>query len=81
MNIIEATAVPMPKAMTTRGRPTLASKRLDLPSICDICGRARSTRSHQTCSRTRQERKADEWAALMAERLAARLAKQQRYRR
>ncbi|WP_296187914.1 hypothetical protein [Pseudomonas sp. UBA1879] len=71
----------MPKTMAMRERPTMASKRLDLPSICDICGRARSARNHQTCSRARQERKAEEWAALMAERLAARLAKEQRYRR
>lgn len=81
MNKIEATAVPRPKTMTPRERPPMASKRLDLPSICDICGRARSTRNHQTCSRIRQEHKADEWAVLMAERLAARLAKEQRYRR
>ena len=36
-----------------RERPTLASHRLDLPSICDICGRARSTGKHAKCSRTR----------------------------
>ena len=32
--------------MQTRTRPTMASHRLDLPSICDICGRARSTGKH-----------------------------------
>jgi hypothetical protein len=64
-----------------RQRPTMASKRLDLPSICDICGTARSTRKHQVCSSTRQQRKTEEWAALMAEKLAARLAKERRYAR
>lgn len=34
------------KASTARTRPTMASHRLDLPSICDICGKARSTRRH-----------------------------------
>jgi hypothetical protein len=81
MNNIEATAVPRPQARITRERPTMASKRLDLPSICDICGIARSTRKHESCSRTRQARKKDEWAALMAERLAVRLAKERRYAR
>lgn len=81
MNSIEATAVPRFKTMTTRVRPPMASKRLDLHSICDICGRARSARNHQTCSRLRQERKTEEWAGLMADRLAARLAREQRYRR
>jgi len=81
MNNNEATAAPGPKTVTTRDRPTMASKRLDLPSICDICWRARSTRKHQTCSRIRQERKAEEWAALMAERLAARISRERRYRR
>lgn len=71
----------MPKTTVMRERPTMASKRLDLPSICDICGVARSTRKHQSCSRVRQARKKEEWAALMAERLAARLAKERRYAR
>lgn len=53
----------------------MASKRLDLPSICDICGNARSTRKHQKCSRIRQHRKTEEWAALMAEKAAIRKAK------
>jgi hypothetical protein len=62
-----------------RERPTMASHRLDLPSICDLCGKARSIPRHQTCSRIRQRRKAEEWADLMAEKLAARLAKGRRY--
>lgn len=49
-----------------RERPTLASQRLDLPSICDICGKARSTRKHQECSRVRQQLKQEEWASYMA---------------
>lgn len=64
-----------------RERPAMASKRLDLPSICDICGTARSTRKHQTCSRIRQLRKTEEWDNFMAEKLAARLAKERRYAR
>lgn len=72
----------MPKPATTeRTRPTLASHRLDLPSRCDVCGNARSTGKHQTCSRIRQERKASEWEAIMAEKIAARLAKGKRYAR
>ena len=50
----------------TRTRPPLAGHRLDLPSLCDICGKARSTRKHAKCSRIRQQRKQDEWAAYMA---------------
>nr|WP_072432376.1 MULTISPECIES: hypothetical protein [unclassified Pseudomonas] len=65
----------------TRTRPAMASKRLDLPSVCDICGVARSTRRHQTCSKLRQQRKSEEWAALMAEKLAARAARAKRYAR
>lgn len=65
----------------TRKRPAMASKRLDLPSICDICGTARSTRKHQTCSRIRQQRKTVEWDAVMAEKAAARQLKGQRYAR
>ena len=48
-----------------RERPTMASHRLDLPSICDICGKARSTRKHAACSRTRQQLKREEWASYM----------------
>lgn len=65
----------------TRIRPALASKRLDLPSLCDICGFAQSTRRHQACSKLRQQRKAEEWAALMEEKLAARAAREKRYAR
>lgn len=64
-----------------RTRPAMASKRLELPSVCDICGFARSTRRHQTCSKLRQQRKSEEWAALMAEKLAARAAREKRYSR
>lgn len=46
-------------------RPTMASHRLDLPSICDICGKARSTRKHTACSRIRQQLKREEWASYM----------------
>ncbi len=69
------------KASTARTRPTMASQRLDLPSICDICGNARSTRKHGACSRIRQQQKAAEWAALMAEKTAAKLNKVRRYAR
>jgi len=61
-----------------RIRPAMASKRLDLPSVCDICGFARSIRRHERCSEQRQQRKTEEWAALMAERLTAKLAKARR---
>lgn len=63
----------------SRTRPTMASHRLDLPCICDICGKARSTRKHQNCSRLRQQRKSAEWAALLAEKAAAKQAKGRRY--
>ena len=49
-----------------RIRPTMASQRLDLPSLCDICGKARSTREHASCSRIRQQIKQNEWASYMA---------------
>ena len=64
-----------------RTRPPLAGHRLDLPSLCDICGKARSTRTHAKCSRIRQSRKAVEWAALQAEKAAAKQAKGPRYAR
>lgn len=64
-----------------RIRPTLASKPLDLPNRCDICGNARSTRKHQRCSQIRQQRKDAEWAALMEEKAAAKAAKGKRYAR
>ena len=52
--------------MTNRARPTMASKRLDLPSVCDICGKGRSTGKHAACSRKRQQIKTAEWATYMA---------------
>lgn len=67
--------------MTDRTRPPMASHRLDLPSRCDICGKARSTRNHAKCSRIRQQRKANEWAALIAEKAAAKQARGPRYAR
>jgi hypothetical protein len=67
------------KATTERTRPTMASHRLDLPSICDICGKARSTRKHEKCSRQRQQRKSTEWAALLADKAAAKQARGRRY--
>ncbi|MCY1286824.1 hypothetical protein D9M68_756300 [compost metagenome] len=54
-----------PKAITERTRPTMASHRLELPSICDICSKARSTRKHARCSQIRQQRKNAEWATYM----------------
>ena len=60
--------------MNNRIRPTMASHRLDLPSICDICGKARSTRKHAACSRIRQQTKQEEWASYMAN-VAAKKAK------
>lgn len=66
---------------TPRTRPPMASHRLDLPSCCDICGKARSTRKHQRCSRIRQQRKSAEWADLMAARAEAKNKKPRRYAR
>lgn len=57
-------------------RPTMASHPLP-PSTCDICGENRATRKHQVCSRIRQRRWADQWAAYQAE-LAAKKAKERR---
>jgi len=71
----------VPNPTTDRTRPPLASHRLSLPSVCDICGNARSTRKHQACSRIRQQLKATEWEAQLAERAAARAAKVKRYAR
>lgn len=67
------------RASPERERPAMASHRLDLPSRCDICGKARSTRKHQACSRIRQQRKSSEWAAYMAEREAAKQNKPRRF--
>ncbi|MDD2117830.1 hypothetical protein M0766_11310 [Pseudomonas putida] len=52
--------------MTERIRPTMASHSLDLPAICDVCGKGRSTRRHMKCSQIRQRREGDKWAAYMA---------------
>ena len=62
-----------------RTRPAMASHRLDLPSRCDICGKARSKGKHEACSRIRQQSKTAEWAAFMAEREAAKQKKRCRY--
>ncbi len=67
--------------MAERSRPELASHRLDLPSRCDICGKARSTRTHQRCSKIRQQSKTAEWAAFMAEQAAAKQNKPRRFAR
>lgn len=67
--------------ITTRTRPPMAAQRLDLPSLCDICGYARSTRKHTKCSQIRQQRKTAEWAALLAAKATAKQAKGKRYAR
>jgi len=79
----QAPEVSSAEASTTAGRtrPPLAGHRLDMPSICDICGKARSTRKHAKCSRLRQQRKNAEWAALLAENAAKKLAKEARHAR
>ena len=70
----------MPNPTTDRTRPPLASHRLSLPSICDICDFPRSTRKHVKCSRIRQQRKTTEWEIFMADK-AAKAAKGKRYAR
>ncbi len=60
---------------SNRTRPRIASHRLDLPAMCDICGKARSTRKHASCSKIRQQRKSVEWESYMAN-VAARKHKQ-----
>lgn len=52
--------------MTERIRPTMASHSLDLPAICDVCGKGRSTRRHARCSQIRQQRESKKWASYMA---------------
>lgn len=52
--------------MTERIRPTMASHSLDLPAICDACGKGRSTRRHAKCSQIRQQRESEKWASYMA---------------
>lgn len=63
-----------------RIRPPMARMSLQHPSHCDICGKHRATHKHSACSRIRQERKAAEWEAFMAEQAAARNAKQEHRR-
>lgn len=63
--------------MTDRIRPPVASRRLDNPSMCDVCGKHRATQNHVACSRIRQKRKAAEWEARMIEQAAIREAKRE----
>ncbi|KAF1312728.1 hypothetical protein BLX42_01920 [Pseudomonas sp. SG-MS2] len=51
--------------MTERIRLPLASHSLDLPAICDVCGKGRSTQRHTKCSQIRQQRESQKWAAYM----------------
>jgi hypothetical protein len=64
-----------------RTRPTMASTGLNLSCICDICGKARSTRKHQACSRKRQQLKNAEWESLQANLAAAKQQKAAKGRR
>lgn len=50
----------------TRIRPPMASHSLDLPAICDVCGKGRSTRRHTKCSQIRQQRESEKWESYMA---------------
>lgn len=52
--------------MTERTRPRIATHTLDLPAMCNICGKARSTRRHTSRNKIRQQRKSDEWESYMA---------------
>lgn len=64
--------------MTERTRPRIATHTLDLPAMCDICGNARSTRRHASCSKLRQQRKSAEWESIMANLAAKKLQQSQR---
>lgn len=64
-----------------RIRPTMASHSLELPAICDICGKPRPTRKHQACSRIRQQRKNSEWESYMANQAAKKAQGGRRYAR
>ena len=64
----------------TSTRPRMATHSLDLPAICDICGKARSNRNHATCSKIRQQRKNVEWDTYMANVAAKQLQRVQRLR-
>nr|WP_232478199.1 hypothetical protein [Pseudomonas alkylphenolica] len=68
------------KAITGK-RPRLASHALDLPNYCDICGKSRSTRRHQRCSKIRQQRRSVEWETYMANVEAKRAQGGRRYAR
>jgi len=61
-------------------RPRMATHSLDLPAMCDICDRARSTRHHASCSKIRQKRKNVEWEFYMANVAAKKLQKANRLR-
>lgn len=52
--------------MNAKTRPRTATHTLYLPTICDICGKARSNRNHASCSKIRQQRKNIEWQSYMA---------------
>lgn len=52
--------------MANNIRPRLATHALNLPAICDVCGKARSTREHSRCSRIRQQSMTAEWGSYMA---------------
>ena len=64
--------------MTDHTRPRMATHSLDLPAMCDICGKARSTRRHASCSKLRQQRKSAEWESIMANLAAKKLQQSQR---
>lgn len=66
--------------MTERIRPRMATHSLDLPAMCDICGKARSTRNHDSCSKIRQQRKNVEWQSYMANVAAKKLQQVERLR-
>lgn len=56
----------MTNQQATRTRPPMASHSFDLPAICDVCGKGRSTRRHTECSQIRQQRESEKWATYMA---------------
>nr|WP_277594220.1 hypothetical protein [Pseudomonas chlororaphis] len=58
----------------------MATHSLDLPAICDICGKARSTRNHASCSKIRQKRTNVEWQSYMANVAAKKLQQANRLR-
>jgi hypothetical protein len=48
--------------------------------MCDICGKARSTRNHSRCSQIRQQQKSEEWESYMANVAAKKLQQVKRLR-